>query len=155
MNHKHVKSTCKGGSSAISAKVLLEHEFMPLFVPVPSAGVARGGGGSAGRSSSGSVGQLMRIWFALPANCTENFVITPLVTPGKKTSIIWKSNYIGRNAPTFKTTPEEIPLTKNQISILRLPYIYMDESRVYHPPKEMTDFVHFKVAKGAGRNCKN
>ena len=53
---------------------------MPLFVPVPGAGVARGGG-SGGRSS-GSIGQLMRIWFALPTDCPESFVITPLVTPG-------------------------------------------------------------------------
>ena len=130
----------QGGSSALSAKVLLEHEFMPLFVLVPTAagvgGIGRGGSGGSGASArqSGSIGQLMRIWFALPADCVETFVITPLVTPG-------------RNAPTFKTTPDEIPLTKNQISILRLPYVYMDENRVYHPPKEMTDFVHFKVHK--------
>ena len=98
---------------------------MPLYVPSPS---------SRGPRSASSAGQLMRIWFAIPRNCDVEVKIRPLVTPG-------------RNAPTFRTTPEEITLTPNSIWVLRFPYIYRDENETYFAPKDAADFIHYKVSK--------
>ena len=117
----------QSGSSGISsASVLLEHEYMPLYVPSPSS---RGSSHSSGRSS-GSTGQLMRIWFAIPKDTNQVVTIKPLVTPG-------------RNAPTFKTTPDEIELTSNSIWVLRLPFIYQDEHTIYYPPKGTVYFINY------------
>ena len=53
----------KGGSSGVaqSASVVLSHEYMPLYVPSPSSRGHRG--------MSGTSGQLMRVWFAIPGHC--------------------------------------------------------------------------------------
>merc|ERR1712048_1468511 len=66
----------QGGSSGVaaSASVILDHEYMPLFVPSPS---------SRGHRSAGSAGQLMRIWFAIPSSVEGGVKIRPLVTPGR------------------------------------------------------------------------
>jgi len=116
-----------GGASGVasSASVILDHEYMPLYVPSPS---------SRGHRSAGSAGQLMRIWFAIPSHCEAEIKIRPLVTPG-------------RNAPTFRTTPEDITLTTNAVWVLRFPYVYRDETDTYFAPKETADFIHYKVSK--------
>ena len=84
--------------------------------------------------STGSAGQLMRIWFAIPSHCESEIKIRPLVTPG-------------RNAPTFRTSPDEITLTTNAVWILRFPFVYRDETETYFAPKESADFINFKVSK--------
>ena len=124
---KKILSSGLGGSSGVaaSASVILDHEYMPLYVPSPS---------SRGHRSAGSAGQLMRIWFAIPSHCEVEIKIRPLVTPG-------------RNAPTFRTTPEDITLTTNAVWVLRFPYVYRDESETYFAPKEPADFIHYKVSK--------
>jgi len=118
----------QGGSSGpiANASVLLEHENMPLYVPGPSS--------RSGRTSSQSTGQLMRIWIAIPPGAKDLVTISPLVTPG-------------RNSPTFKTTPDEILLGENSIWILRLPFIYQDEERTYFSPKDIQEFIHYKIHK--------
>ncbi|CAG5112842.1 Oidioi.mRNA.OKI2018_I69.chr2.g7013.t1.cds [Oikopleura dioica] len=97
------------------------------------------GPASRGNRSSATVGQLARIWFAIPAHCHQEITVRPLVTPG-------------RNAPTFRTTPEEFTLSSNSIWVLRFPFVYRDEQKTYLPPKESSEFIHFKVSKILSRN---
>ena len=125
----------QGGSSGVAApaNVLLDHEYMPLYVPGPA---------SRGNRSSATVGQLARIWFAIPANCDKVINVRPLVTPG-------------RNAPTFRTTPEEFTLSPGSIWVLRFPFVYRDEQKTYFAPKENNEFSHFKVAKILSRSTAN
>lgn len=107
-------------------KSLLEKE-MPLYAP----------SSINTRSGKPLLGQLMRIYIAIPNNQSIKVSIKPRVVPD-----------LSSDAPMFYPCKEDVQLRHNSLWVLRLPYVYVNQEGVsYHLAKDHSNLSGFKILK--------
>ena len=96
------------------------------------------------RSTKVFIAQLMRIFVVTPDRFTS------ASTPTVKLLLCPRVQPAASPAPIFHPggNLEPYPLEPNCLWVLRLPYIYMDEEKVYSQPKDVAIFPSCKVLKG-------
>ena len=100
---------------------------MPLYTPSPINM----------RSGKPMLGQLMRVYIAIPNNQSIKISIKPRVVTD-----------LSSDAPMFYPCKEDVQLRHNSLWVLRLPYVYVNQEGIsYHLAKDHSNLSVFKVLK--------